>query len=184
MLALGPPLIRCLIMILINHCCQTPYRSLYNHQFFKVVSTWGQGEVCSQVSASHVPWQRLKVHGRRPPTRLKRRSWEFCSFPPHWWAWISSWTAWKQWLEFPGYPGLFLHSCTQIILARGDLICKDEADDVLMFLSSALKYRINFSKWNPPWKPVSPKNGKPAPLVPKTGFLTCHGTWRGERVLK
>ena len=45
---------------------------------------------------------------------------------------------------------VFLHSCTQIILARGDLICKDEADDVLMFLSYALKYRIDFSKWNPP----------------------------------
>ena len=86
--------------------------------------------------------------------------------------------------SFQGIQDCFLHSCTQIILARGDLICKDEADDVLMFLSSALKYRIDFSKWNPPWKPVSPKNGKPAPLVPKTGFLTCHGTWRGERVLK
>ena len=35
--------------------------------------------------------------------------------------------------EFPGCPGLFLHPGTQLILAGRDVICKDAADDVLMF---------------------------------------------------
>ena len=46
--------------------------------------------------------------------------------------------------NWPGHPGkqgvsrvskMFLHPSTQLILAGGDLICKDAADDVLMFLS-------------------------------------------------
>ena len=39
--------------------------------------------------------------------------------------------------EFPGCPGLFLHPGTQLILASRDVICKDAADDVLMFFVSA-----------------------------------------------
>ena len=93
-LALGPPLIRCLKMTLLNihHHNWPGFEAIVLKGKYK--GTWDQEEVCSQESASHVPWQRLKAHGRRPRTKLKKSRWEFRPFPPF--GEGSSWISWRQ----------------------------------------------------------------------------------------
>ena len=46
-------------------------------------------------------------------------------------------------------PSVFADASDGHACPSGDRVCP-KPDCVLMFLSSALKYRIDFSKWNPP----------------------------------